>query len=1310
MMDQRWPFRLLLGLVLAMAIVLETAHGRVASADIRSKSSISTEAIGVLSQVNDEAQPAESQPLHLTFALQTASQEAVADFVNSLTDPSSPNYHKWITAQEFGQKFGASNGAIAAVTKYLKNSGFSNVTLWPDRQFISADTTRQKAEEAFDINIHGYYRSTSEVARGLAPTFFAPDHEPSIDSSVAPFVAGVLGLSNAAARRAFASQVKSSPNVSENGYLDPIDLANVYGDTTLHNLGYEGQGEIIAIYSPTAFQQSDINTFMTANKIASAAVNVIPVTDSSGTGNTSLVNQDEADVDIETVLGIAPDATVDVYEAPNDGGFEIFNAVEATNPVPNVLSMSWGVQEDSVTSFYVQSYETLRATMAAEGISIFVASDDSGPYDPSKSTPTLSVSVDASSAYVTGVGGTELSPLVNDAWSGEKAWTYNDGTTDAGNGSGGGLSIYVPEPYWQTGPGVNNSSSNGFRQVPDVAALASTPYYDIYSNGIWGGYYGTSCSTPFWAASMALVGQDLGTRLGNINPALYAIGAEASNPFHDITSGNDSLYYCTPGWDFVTGWGSVDFGKLAVALGALPPSILSFTPTWGTPGTAVTITGTSIGQSTNAEFGGVSGTVTSSSQTSVIADVPVGAVTGPITLVTGQGAVTTSSNFTVIPFLVVDSPTTVSINEGSANGTIVDLYHSSLYTGPVTLSVSGLPAGVTSTFSPTVIYSSASGGQATESVLLFNVGQTAAPGTYPLVISGTNGTTVDTAAFSLVVGANAILTSIGISPASATLSTGSTEQFAATALDQFGNAYSPQPSSFTWTASAGTVTSGGLFTAPSSGTSAIVTATADSLSGSAAITIGQPKLQSFALAAAPSAVTVNQGSSGTSSISLTGANGFTGSSSLTVSGLPSGVTASFSPASVVAGTPSTITFTIQPTAAVGTATVTVAGVSGSLTSNVTIALTVAAKAILTTISVSPTMASVVDGGTQKFTATGDDQNGNVLATQPTFTWTATRGSVGSSGLYTAPTTIGSDTVAASNGAIKTRVTVTVTAPPIVSSLAISPGTVTGGTTATGTITLNQAPTTSAITVVVSSSNIAVATAPTTVVIPVGSISSTFILATYTVSTPSSVTITATTGSSPQAATVTITAVAVPNAPTGLRTVPSTSSVMLYWNTSSGATSYNIYRSSTSGGEGTTPVVIKAATSADGTYDVSYSNTGLAANTTYYYQVTAVNTFGESPKSAETSATTGKLRLLGPAGLAETTSNGQVTLKWTAVAGATSYNIMRSLVGGSTDVIATGVLSTTYTDTTSVHGVTYTYSVAGVNTASEGYSSSVTAMP
>ncbi len=178
----------------------------------------------------------------------------------------------------------------------------------------------------------------------------------------------------------------------------------------------------------------------------------------------------------------------------------------------------------------------------------------------------------------------------------------------------------------------------------------------------------------------------------------------------------------------------------------------------------------------------------------------------------------------------------------------------------------------------------------------------------------------------------------------------------------------------------------------------------------------------------------------------------------------------------------------------------------------------------------------------------------------------------------------------------------------------------------------------------------------------------------------------------------------PPAPTGLQASAGNAQVNLTWNASSGATSYNVKRSTTNGGPYTT--VASPTTT-------SYTNTGLTNGTPYYYVVTAVNSAGESSPSSQATATPAASVSIPPtpAGLQATAGNAQITLTWNASSGATSYNVKRSTTNSGPYTTVASPTTTSYTNTGLTNGTPYYYVVTAVNSAGESNpSSQVTATP
>ena len=234
------------------------------------------------------------------------------------------------------------------------------------------------------------------------------------------------------------------------------------------------------------------------------------------------------------------------------------------------MSISWGDAEGFLSLNMLRSIDsTLEILTTAEHITVFASSGDCGAYDSIDYPGTLDVDFPASDPYVVGVGGTFLYVDVQGNRTREVTWSGNPQRSpncDNEWGSGGGLSSVFPRPDWQQGyPGIQNKYSNGYRQVPDVAASA---FYDsFYSDGQW--YYsgGTSAAAPIWAASYALAQQGLVSTTGYylVGPdSLYILARQYAHyePFYDVQKGSDLYYSSTPGWDFTSGLGTPNIAAI----------------------------------------------------------------------------------------------------------------------------------------------------------------------------------------------------------------------------------------------------------------------------------------------------------------------------------------------------------------------------------------------------------------------------------------------------------------------------------------------------------------------------------------------------------------------------------------------------------------------------------------------------------------------------------------------------------------------------------------------------------------------------
>ena len=247
-----------------------------------------------------------------------------------------------------------------------------------------------------------------------------------------------------------------------------------------------------------------------------------------------------------------------------------------------MLLISWGLCENSSGSAELQTLDTIFKQGAAQGISFIAASGDAGAYDCQDTN--LNVDSPADDPYVTGVGATKLQTN-NGAYGSESVWSDPTQVQHGpkGSGSGGGLSTHFRLPSWQSGPGVQNKYSNGYREVPDLSSAGDPhPGFSVYCTVTnagcpptgWLTTGGTSGAAPFLASGLLLVNQYLQSHnagvIGHVNPALYHLfnTQQQYPPFHDITSGNNLFFPATSGYDLASGIGSPNLYNIARDLAA----------------------------------------------------------------------------------------------------------------------------------------------------------------------------------------------------------------------------------------------------------------------------------------------------------------------------------------------------------------------------------------------------------------------------------------------------------------------------------------------------------------------------------------------------------------------------------------------------------------------------------------------------------------------------------------------------------------------------------------------------------------------
>jgi subtilase family serine protease len=527
----------------------------------------------------------------IMFKLAPAQQRELDMLLAQQQDDTSPNYHKWLTRQQYGDRFGMTQADIAKVSGWLVSRGFTIDRVSGGRTQISFSGATAQLESAFHTEIHEYDVDGEKR--------FANVSELSVPAALAGLVLDIRGLNNfwPKPRHTAVQRVESSPRLNASGgvhLLAPEDFATIYDLKSLYDQGIDGTGQTIAVVGQTAVDMTDIDRFRAAAGLSTNTPTVVVV---PGTGTPVFTNANdlaESDLDLEWSGAVAKNASilfVTVGPGANGGAFHsLFWALDPSatdNPAPPlaaVISSSYGACEASNGLSFAQSLQAAIQAANSQGTTVLAAAGDSGAADcdgsVAKAVNGLAVDVPAAIPEVTALGGTEFSAdksSLSTYWSsttdgdggsalsyiGEGIWndTSQQGTLAAG---GGGISTFFPVPAWQVGvAGV----LNGGRNVPDVALNASNghdPYllcstppgttpacttYFADKNNELGGVGGTSAGAPTFAGIVALLDQAINSAgLGNLNVPLYSFAASSNgaSAFHDITTG-DNIVPCTPG-------------------------------------------------------------------------------------------------------------------------------------------------------------------------------------------------------------------------------------------------------------------------------------------------------------------------------------------------------------------------------------------------------------------------------------------------------------------------------------------------------------------------------------------------------------------------------------------------------------------------------------------------------------------------------------------------------------------------------------------------------------------------------------------
>jgi hypothetical protein len=443
-------------------------------------------------------------------------ETALRKLLDDQQDKSSPNYHAWLTPEQFGATFGPADSDIQVVTQWLTSQGFTDIRVGPGRLVIEFSGNVAQVSVAFHTQIRRFVVNNEDHTANAT--------DPQIPAALAPVVAGIVSLHNfprkSHARYLGEFQRSSSgskahplltfptPAGSTFFGMGPSDFAKIYNVQPLWDAGIDGTGQTIAIVAETNINLQDVRDFRNAFGLPVNDPQI--VLNGEDPGITSLGEESEADLDVQWSGAVAKNATVKFVlsaSTPVSSGVDLSALYIVENNLAGVMSESYGQCEPVLGVTGNQFFNDLWKQAAAQGITVVLSSGDGGSagcdnFDTQQTaTHGLAVSGFASTPYNVSVGGTDFDQInkwtqfwnsTNDpntqrsakGYIPEIPWnqtcsqlgitgcgsTAPQGSVNIVAGSGGPSSLYA-KPSWQVG--VTGMPNDNHRDQPDISLFAS---------------------------------------------------------------------------------------------------------------------------------------------------------------------------------------------------------------------------------------------------------------------------------------------------------------------------------------------------------------------------------------------------------------------------------------------------------------------------------------------------------------------------------------------------------------------------------------------------------------------------------------------------------------------------------------------------------------------------------------------------------------------------------------------------------------------------------------------------------------------
>jgi subtilase family serine protease len=420
----------------------------------------------------------------LVLTRSAAQQAALETLLAQQQDRSSPNFHQWLTPEQFGQQFGPSDQDIQAITSWLQSNGFHVNEVAKGRTTIDFSGTAAQVQQAFHTTIHMYVLANGEQ-------HWANSSDPQIPTALAPAVAGINSLNNFPRSRmshsfgvvrrsnatgkitALSPQFTYGSGCNGSGTncfaVGPSDFATIYNSQALLNAGINGTGQTIAIVSDSDVNTADITAFRSLFGLP--AINFQQIETGTDPGVQAAGDEIEAVLDAEWSGAVAPGAKIDLVVSPSTNtafGGDTSAIYIINNNLAPVLSYSYGLCELYLGTGGNAFYQQIWSQAATQGITVLVSTGDNGSAacedpDPNyvssaqPATTGLAVNGVGSTPYNIAVGGTDF----NDSANPTTYWTNTSGTINSAKS-------YIPEVSYNDSCTNAILSTAGYSSVPET--------------------------------------------------------------------------------------------------------------------------------------------------------------------------------------------------------------------------------------------------------------------------------------------------------------------------------------------------------------------------------------------------------------------------------------------------------------------------------------------------------------------------------------------------------------------------------------------------------------------------------------------------------------------------------------------------------------------------------------------------------------------------------------------------------------------------------------------------------------------------